>query len=690
MRQLKNDKAVHHGTVRGEIMDQAKAEQRMDELIALLNKYAHAYYVKDDPLVSDAVYDQLFHELLRLEEEFPELVRDHSPTQRVGAEPVSAFSKVEHEVPMLSLGNVFSEGELHDFHRRVTQTLGREVTYVCELKIDGLAVSLTYENGVFVRGATRGDGTIGEDITSNLKTIRSIPLSIPEQNKLEVRGEAFMPIAAFEKLNEIQAQEGKQLFANPRNAAAGSLRQLDPKIPAQRKLDIFIYGYGTWSDPTVQTHSERLAWLAEQGFKVNPHYRKCDSITAVIAFVKEWTEKRRELPYAIDGIVIKVDDISLQEQLGATARTPRWAIAYKFPAVEAVTTLKDIELSVGRTGVVTPTAILEPVFIDGSTVSRATLHNQEQIRALDVRIGDQVVVKKAGDIIPQVVKVLTDQRPPNTVPYEMPHECPACGIELVHVDDEVALRCLNPNCPAQLKEALIHFVSRDAMNIEGLGEKVIEQLYQEKLVTAIDDIYRLKKEQLLPLERMGEKSVQNLLTAIEQSKQNSLEKLLFGLGIRHIGAKAAHTLARHFETMENLQQATYEQLVAIDEIGEKMAEAVIAYFAQPKVKQLIANLRALGVNMTYTRAKQPIDEETAAIFADKTVVLTGKLMHFTRNEAKEIIEQLGGKVTSSVSNNTDLVIAGEKAGSKLKQAEKLNVTIWDEAQFLEKVKGVQS
>lgn len=671
-------------------MDQAKAEQRMDELIALLNKYAHAYYVKDDPLVSDAVYDQLFHELLRLEEEFPELVRDHSPTQRVGAEPVSAFSKVEHEVPMLSLGNAFSEGELHDFHRRVTQTLGREVTYVCELKIDGLAVSLTYENGVFVRGATRGDGTIGEDITSNLKTIRSIPLSIPEQNKLEVRGEAFMPIAAFEKLNEIQAQEGKQLFANPRNAAAGSLRQLDPKIPAQRKLDIFIYGYGTWSDPTVQTHSERLAWLAEQGFKVNPHYRKCDSITAVIAFVKEWTEKRRELPYAIDGIVIKVDDISLQEQLGATARTPRWAIAYKFPAVEAVTTLKDIELSVGRTGVVTPTAILEPVFIDGSTVSRATLHNQEQIRALDVRIGDQVVVKKAGDIIPQVVKVLTDQRPPNTVPYEMPHECPACGTELVHVDDEVALRCLNPNCPAQLKEALIHFVSRDAMNIEGLGEKVIEQLYQEKLVTAIDDIYRLKKEQLLPLERMGEKSVQNLLTAIEQSKQNSLEKLLFGLGIRHIGAKAAHTLARHFETMENLQQATYEQLVAIDEIGEKMAEAVIAYFAQPKVKQLIANLRALGVNMTYTRAKQPIDEETAAIFADKTVVLTGKLMHFTRNEAKEIIEQLGGKVTSSVSNNTDLVIAGEKAGSKLKQAEKLNVTIWDEAQFLEKVKGVQS
>lgn len=672
-----------------ETMNKQEAKEKIEQLMRQINKYAHFYYVEDNPLVSDAVYDQLFHELLHLEQQFPDLASEHSPTKRVGAEPVSSFSKVEHEIPMLSLGNAFNEGELHDFHRRVTQAIGEDVTYVCELKIDGLAVSLTYENGTLVRGATRGDGTVGEDITSNLKTIRSIPLTIEEQSKIEVRGEAFMPKAAFEKLNDEQAKENKQLFANPRNAAAGSLRQLDPKIPASRQLDIFIYGYGTWNVDDVDSHSGRLEWLRKQGFKVNDNYRKCTSIEQVIAFIEEWTEKRAQLPYDIDGIVIKVDDIDKQDELGFTARTPRWAIAYKFPAVEAITTLKDIELSVGRTGVVTPTAILEPVFIDGSTVSRATLHNADQIRALDIRIGDRVVVKKAGDIIPKVVKVLIEQRKADAVPYEMPDTCPACHSELVHVDDEVALRCLNPNCPAQVKEGLIHFVSRDAMNIEGLGEKVIEQLFKENLVASIDDIYRLEKEQLLPLERMGEKSVQNLLLAIENSKSNSLEKLLFGLGIRHIGAKAAQILASNFGTMENLQQATYEQLVEIDEIGEKMAQAVVEYFAQPKVKQLIEDLRAHGVNMTYTRTVAVSHDDAEAIFAEKTVVLTGKLTHFTRNEAKDIIENLGGKVTGSVSKNTDLVIVGENAGSKLKQAQKLNIPIWEEAEFVEKVKGVR-
>lgn len=666
-------------------MNQEEAKKRMAELTQQINKHAHAYYILDAPTIPDAVYDQLFHELLHLEEQFPELASDYSPTKRVGAEPIDAFEKVEHDVPMLSLGNAFHEGELRDFHRRVTSALGEEVAYVCELKIDGLAVSLTYENGYFTRGATRGDGMVGEDITSNLRTIRSIPLTIPEKQVLEVRGEAFMPKKSFEKLNNAKEIAGESLFANPRNAAAGSLRQLDPKIAATRHLDIFIYGYGQWNIVNVTAHSERLERLTEEGFKVNSHWKRCTSIDEVLEFVDGWTEKRDTLPYEIDGIVIKVDDLKQQEILGFTARTPRWAIAYKFPAIEAITTIQDVELSVGRTGVVTPTAILDPVFIDGSTVGRATLHNADQIRALDIRLGDTIIIKKAGDIIPKVVRVLTEERKDGAIPYEMPTTCPACDTELIHLDDEVALRCLNPNCPAQLKEGLIHFVSRDAMNIDGLGEKVIEQLFNEKLVSSIDDLYRLQKEQLLPLERMGEKSVQNLLTAIETSKQNSLEKLLFGLGIRHIGAKTAQILASEFETMENLQQATYDELIMIDEIGEKMADSITHYFTLEKVSDLLENLRKLGINMRYTGVKRTNDE--AAIFSNQTVVLTGKLTNFTRKEAKEIIEANGGKVTGSVSKNTDLVVAGEAAGSKYIQAEKLNITIWDEAQFAEAVKG---
>lgn len=692
---MSNVSVTHHNDLLkqcrevGETMQKEEAKQRIEQLTKLITEYDRAYFVEDNPVVSDAVYDQLFHELLHLEEAYPDLAFEHSPTKRVGAEPIDAFNEAEHEVPMLSLGNAFHEQELRDFHRRVTAVIGDDVEYVCELKIDGLAISLTYDEGKLVRGATRGDGTVGEDITSNLRTIRSVPLTIEETSRFEVRGEAYMPKSAFEKLNEARIANEEQPFANPRNAASGSLRQLNPKIAAQRQLDLFIFGYGVWHDETLTSHSDRLDALAELGFKINNHWERCTSIEDVIAYVQKWTEDRNSLPYEIDGIVIKVNNIEKQAQLGFTASSPRWAIAYKFPAIEAVTTLYDIELSVGRTGVVTPTALLEPVFIDGSTVSRATLHNADQIKALDIRLGDRVIIKKAGDIIPKVVRVLTEDRKGDTEPYTMPTECPACHSELVHLDDEVALRCVNPNCPAQVKEGLIHFASRNAMNIDGLGERIIEQLFEADLIHSIDDLYRLTKEQLLPLERMGEKSVQNLLDAISQSKQNSLEKLLFGLGIRHIGAKAARTLAAHFTTMDALKEATFEDLVAIDEIGEIMAQSVVTFFAEEKVHELLDSLAELGLNMTYKGREQANTTSSALTeaFTGKTVVLTGKLEQYTRNEAKEIIEAHGGKVTGSVSGNTDLLIAGESAGSKYTQAEKLNVTIWDEAQFIAIVEG---
>lgn len=669
-------------------MSKNEIKLRMEELCQTLNKYAEAYYVADAPIVPDATYDRAFHELVRLEAENPSIVLPNSPTHRVGGEPLAGFSKVEHTVPMLSLGNAFDEGDLRDFHRRVTERLEAEVSYVCELKIDGLAVALTYEAGELVLAATRGDGQIGEEITQNIKTIRSVPLEIAEKRTIEVRGEAFMPRASFEKLNEKRAKEEQALFVNPRNAAAGSLRQLNPKIAAARNLDVFLFSYGQWEVPEIRTHSERLDFLAAQGFNINATRKKCSSIEEVIAFITYWTENRNELAYDIDGIVIKVDDLTQQEALGYTARTPRWAIAYKFPAEEVTTTLLDVELSVGRTGVVTPTAVLEPVFIDGSTVGRATLHNADQIKSLDIRIGDTIVLKKAGDIIPKVVSVIKEERTGEEIPYEMPSTCPACDSSLENVADEVALRCLNPNCPAQLTEGLIHFVSRDAMNIDGLGIKVVEQLFNERLITSIDDIYRLEKEQLLPLERMGEKSATNLINAITLSKSNSLEKLLFGLGIRHIGAKAARILAMSFGTMENLQNATYEALVEIDEIGEKMAEAVVHYFAQPAVHVLMGQLTALGINQTYTGPVQANTLTEDALFAGKVVVLTGKIEQLSRREAKEIIEANGGKVTGSVSKKTDLVIAGEAAGSKYDTAVRLEIPIWTEAEFIESIKGV--
>ncbi|SDK36661.1 NAD-dependent DNA ligase LigA [Sediminibacillus albus] len=661
-------------------MNEQQAKAAIDQLKDKINQYNHEYHVLDKPSVPDAEYDKRMQELLDLEAAYPQLITDDSPSQRVGGEPIDAFKKVEHTIPMLSLANAFGEEDLRAFDRRVREGAGGDVTYVCELKIDGLAVSLKYEDGQLVQGATRGNGTVGEDITTNLRTIRSIPLKIGQKEAIEVRGEAYMPQKSFLALNAAKEENGEEPFANPRNAAAGSLRQLDPRIAAKRNLDIFLYGVGQWEAGTLSSHSERLDYMQKLGLKTNPEWRKCADIDEVIEYVNEWVEKRAELSYEIDGIVIKVDRLDQQETLGFTARSPRWAIAYKFPAEEAITKLYDIELSVGRTGVVTPTALLDPVKVAGTTVQRASLHNEDLIRDKDIRVGDTVVIKKAGDIIPEVVRVVTDQRTGEEKEFHMPTECPACGSELVRLEEEVALRCINPNCPAQLKEGLIHFVSRNAMNIDGLGEKVIEQLFDENLVHQISDIYKLEREELLKLERMGDKSVDNLLKAIEVSKQNSLEHLLFGLGIRFVGAKAARILAEEFEDIDQLQQADYHDLTAVHEIGDKMADSVVRYFSKEQVKQLIGELKELGLNMDYKGIKKSEKNEDS-LFAGKTIVLTGKMEILTRQEAKDKVEALGGKVTGSVSAKTDLLIAGADAGSKYDKAKQLNVQIWDEEQL---------
>ncbi|WP_421383003.1 NAD-dependent DNA ligase LigA [Bacillus salacetis] len=663
-------------------MDIKSAEQKVTELHNLLNQYNYEYHVLDKPSVPDAEYDRVMNELIAIENEFPELRTADSPTQRVGGSILEAFEKVEHRTPMLSLGNAFNEDDLRDFDRKVRQAAGEDYAYVCELKIDGLAVSLRYEDGLFIQGATRGDGTTGEDITANLKTIKSIPLRIPESLTMEVRGEAFMPKRSFEALNKAKEEREEEPFANPRNAAAGSLRQLDPRVAASRNLDIFLYSIADVGETGVDSHSEGLDLLDKLGFKTNKERKRCSNIDEVIQYVEGWVEKRPDLPYDIDGIVIKADSLQLQQELGTTAKSPRWAIAYKFPAEEVVTLLKDIELSVGRTGVVTPTALLEPVKVAGTTVQRASLHNEDLIREKDIKIGDYVVVKKAGDIIPEVVNVLEERRTGDEQDFRMPENCPECGSGLVRLEEEVALRCINPKCPAQIREGLIHFVSRNAMNIDGLGEKVISQLFKEGLIVDVADIYRLQREQLLQLERMGEKSVDNLLNAIEASKSNSLERLLFGLGIRHVGAKAAKTLAQEFENIDNLKNASKDQLTAINEIGDKMADAVVAYFEKEEVSELINELQTAGVNTEYKGPKPVKAEEIDSYFAGKTIVLTGKLEQLGRNEAKQKIEELGGKVTGSVSKKTDLLIAGEDAGSKLAKAEELEIEIWDEEKLI--------
>ncbi|MCR2823424.1 NAD-dependent DNA ligase LigA [Lederbergia panacisoli] len=666
-------------------MDRETALKQLKNLYSLLNQYNYEYHVLDNPSIPDAEYDNLMRQLIKLEEEYPEYITPDSPTRRVGGEALSSFEKVRHNTQMLSLANAFSEEDLRDFDRRIRQATEDQFSYICELKIDGLAVSLRYVDGLFMQGATRGDGTIGEDITANLRTIRSVPLRLTEPYTLEVRGEAYMPKKSFLKLNKDREENGEVLFANPRNAAAGSLRQLDPRIAASRNLDLFLYGIGDYGTTGVTSHSGGLDLLEQLGLKVNKERRKCESIEEVIEYIYKWTEDRPKLDYEIDGIVIKVDSIDLQEQLGSTARTPRWAIAYKFPAEEVVTKLIDIELSVGRTGVITPTAILEPVRVAGTTVQRASLHNEDLIREKDIRLNDYVVIKKAGDIIPEVVNVLAERRSGEENPFHMPTHCPECDSELVRLEGEVALRCINPTCPAQRREGLIHFVSRNAMNIEGLGEKVIGQLFSLQLVRDPADIYFLTKDQLLNMERMGEKSATNLINAIQASKANSLEKLLFGLGIRHVGEKAAKTLAEHFETIEKLASATQEELLNVEEVGGKMADAIATFFENEEFELLISKLKDAGVNMEYLGMKRSDTENIDSYFNGKTVVLTGKLEKMARNEVKEIIESLGGKVSGSVSKKTDLVIAGEDAGSKLTKAEELGIEVWDEERLLEEL-----
>ncbi|MEQ6356595.1 NAD-dependent DNA ligase LigA [Lysinibacillus sp. M3] len=664
-------------------------EQRVVELNKLLHEYGHAYYVLDKPVVADSVYDQLLHELIALEEANPSLIYPDSPTQRVGGAVVEGFKKVTHDYPMLSLSNAFNEEDLREFDRKVRQAIGDKFSYVCELKIDGLAISLKYENGVFVQGATRGDGVVGEDITANLKTIRAIPLRLKEPLTIEVRGEAYMPKKSFEKLNSLRAENGEELFANPRNAAAGSLRQLDPKIAASRQLSTFIYAIGGDGEAYgIDGHAEMLDYLEGLGFPSNKERQRCSTIEEVLAFIGKWTENRPNLAYEIDGIVIKVDRYAQQDELGYTAKSPRWAIAYKFPAEEVVTTLLDIDLTVGRTGVVTPTAILSPVQVAGTTVQRASLHNEDLIRDKDIRLGDTVIIRKAGDIIPQVVGVILEQRPEDSVPYVMPENCPVCDSELIRIEGEVALRCVNPACFAQIAESIKYFVSRNAMNIDGLGDKVVEQLLRADLIHDISDLYHLTVEQLVELERMGEKSATNLVSAIQASKENSMERLLIGLGIRHVGEKAAKIVSEEFETMEAVMAATEEQLVAIHEIGDKMASSLVEYFSNEDARAVIGRLAEVGVNMTYKGKKVEVAVGDNPL-AGKTIVLTGKLEQLTRNEAKAKIEELGGIVTGSVSKKTDLVIAGADAGSKLTKAEQLGIEVWNEDRLIEQFNLVQ-
>lgn len=657
-------------------------QNRVNELHDLLNQYSYEYYVKDNPSVPDSEYDKLLRELIDIENAHPELKTDDSPTVRVGGEAQSSFEKVNHETPMLSLGNAFNEEELRRFDERIREHIGN-VEYMCELKIDGLAVSLKYEDGRFVQGLTRGDGTTGEDITENLRTIHAIPLKIKEPLNVEVRGEAYMPRRSFMKLNDEREKNEEQPFANPRNAAAGSLRQLDPKLAAKRKLSVFLYSVNDFTDFSATTQSDALDELDRLGFKTNHERARVEDIEGVLEYIKKWTKQREQLSYDIDGIVIKVNDLDQQDEMGFTQKSPRWAIAYKFPAEEVVTELKDIELSIGRTGVVTPTAILEPIRVAGTTVSRASLHNEDLIKERDIRIGDSVIVKKAGDIIPEVVRSIIDRRPNDAKPYHMPTHCPSCGHELVRIEGEVALRCINPKCQAQLVEGLIHFVSRQAMNIDGLGNKIIQQLYHHQLIKDVGDIFYLTKEDLLPLERMGTKKVENLLSAIEHAKQNSLEHLLFGLGIRHLGAKASQILAEKFETMDRLLKVTEEELVAIHDIGDKLAQSVVTYLDNEDIKALIEKLKDKNVNMTYKGVKSS-EIEGHPEFQNKTIVLTGKLQQMTRKEATTWLEMQGAKVTSSVTKSTDLVIAGEDAGSKLSKAEQFGTEIWSESQFIEK------
>ena len=659
-------------------------KEEIFKLVALLNKYSYDYYVEDNPQISDTEYDTLYKQLEKLEQEYPEFILDNSPTQRVGDRVLDEFEKVIHKVPMLSLSNTFSIEDLRDFDSRISKLSSDDsIEYICELKIDGLAISINYENGKLVSAATRGDGMVGENVTENIKTIFSIPKTLKTKKSFEVRGEVYLPKKSFELLNKEREENNEVLFANPRNAAAGSLRQLDSKITAKRRLSAFIYS--VVGDENINSQKMALTVAADVGLPVNPNFKLCKTIDEVVDYIMYWEEHKQDLPYEIDGIVIKVNSYSLQEEIGSTQKSPRWATAYKFPEEELATKLLDIELSVGRTGIITPVAVLNPINISGSTVSKASLHNKDIIDELDIHIGDMVVVKKAGEIIPKVVRVVEELRLANSEKYVMPNICPSCESKTFTKEGDPFTRCLNSDCPEQNIRKIIHFASREALNIEGLGDKVVATLYEKGIIKHTIDLFSLDRNKLVELERMGDKSVDNLLNAIENSKQSSLDKVIFALGILNVGKKAGKILAEYYKNLTNFSKATVDELLELPDIGLITAESIVDYLSNANNLRFINELIEIGMNPQYEIQNKNTDN----IFSGKTIVLTGKLVELTRNEAKEYLERFGAKVTGSVTSKTDYVIAGEKAGSKLAKAEQLGIQVLSEDKFIDIMKEVQ-
>ncbi|WP_428846277.1 NAD-dependent DNA ligase LigA [Metallumcola ferriviriculae] len=665
-------------------MSSASIENKIKQLRDELEDHNYQYYVLDQPTITDREYDDKLRELQQLEEEHPESQDPHSPTQRVGGAPREGFTTVNHPIPLLSLDNAFGEEELYQWHRRVEKLAGEAVTYIVELKIDGLSVALTYDDGRLVVGATRGDGEIGEDITANIKTIQSVPLKLRRQvQRLLVRGEAYMPRPAFIKLNKKRQEADEALFANPRNAAAGSLRQLDPKVAAQRNLQVFVYDILAVDGEELTTHDQALALLQELGFVVNSHHKLCHTIEEVYRYCLEWTEKREQLPYDIDGLVVKVNQLELHEAIGRTAKNPRWAIAYKFPAEQKESMVQDVFLRIGRTGVVTPTALLAPVQLAGTTVTKATLHNEDFIRDKDIRIGDAVIVRKAGDIIPEVVQVLPERRKGSEGEFKFPQYCPECGAHLKRADNEAAIRCQGGlACGAQVREGIIHFTSRNAMDIEGLGSKMVEQLLDAGLIKNIADLYYLRLEELLELQRVGNKSAQNLLDAIEKSKDNPLHQLIFALGIRHVGLGAAKVLSKQFHSLDNLAQAGVEELTAVSDIGPKMAESIVDFFQEERNQDVIGRLKTAGVNTQADQGTQGGELEGL------TFVITGSIPGYSRKDVQDLIESRGGKAAAAVSRKTDYVLAGEDPGLKAEKARTLGVPVLQVEDLLKTLNGI--
>ncbi len=659
-----------------------KAKDKIQKLRDEIKYHEKKYYVDNDPQISDSEFDALVKQLETLEKQFPELITPDSPTQRVGEQPVKGFVSIPHSIPMLSLDNCYKEEELLEFEERIKKIIPNEpIHYVSELKIDGLGIAIVYRNGKFTQAVTRGDGFRGDDVTVNVKTIKSVPLSISNSREIEVRGEIYLPFSSFNKINQEREKKGEPLFANPRNAAAGSIRLLDPKEVSARGLDVFLYSIFI-QGKELKTQWESLNTLKALGFKINPHSQYCSSLKEVISFYEKWQKQRDSIDYDVDGIVVKVDSVAQQKILGSTSKFPRWAISFKFPARQATTKIKDIRIQVGRTGALTPVAVLEPVKLSGITISRSTLHNEDEIKRKDIRIGDYVLIERSGDVIPKVVSVMKERRTGNERRFVFPETCPVCNSPAFKPKGEAISRCINPSCPAKLKESLLHFASRRAMNIEGLGESIVNQLLEKKLICKIPDIYLLSHEDLANLERMGPKSAQNLLNEIERSKQRDLSRLIYALGIRYVGERTAQVLASKFKSLDSLAKAPFEELTQLQDVGPKVAESIVFFFSQPGNIKLINRLKELGVS---TSVKEPLIPKEAP-FAGQTFVLTGQLSSLTREEASEIIERNGGMVVSSVSRKTTCVIAGKSPGSKLERAKQLGIPVWNEEEFLRRVK----